>query len=61
MCVNESNNPHVFKLAGLVAQSVMSAIDTLGHWDVSGLSATDPHLRQWISIHSMPKYVGMRL
>ena len=31
MCVNESNNPHVFKLAGLVAQSVMSAIDTLGH------------------------------
>ena len=47
--------------AGLVAQSVMSATDTLGHWDVRGLSATDPHLGQWISIRTMPKVVGMRL
>ena len=26
----------------LVAQSVMSATDMLGHWDVHGLSATVP-------------------
>ena len=28
-------------VAGLVVQSVMSAIDMLGHWDVCGLSAAD--------------------
>ena len=45
--------------AGLVAQSEMSATDTLGHWDVRGLSATNPRLRQWISIHAIPKDVRM--
>ena len=40
-------------------QSVMSAIDTIGHQDVLGLSATDPRPRQWICIHTMPKDVGM--
>ena len=35
-------------------QSVMSATDTLGYWDVSGLSATDPRPRQWISVCTMP-------
>ena len=29
------------KVSGLVAQSVMSATDTLGHWDVRGLSSID--------------------
>ena len=48
-------------LAGLVAQSVMSATDTLGHWDVHGLSAIDPCLRQWICVCTMPKDVGMLL
>ena len=38
-------------------QSVMSAADTLGFWDVSGLSATDPPLRQWIYVRSLPKDV----
>ena len=33
-------------VAGLVAQSVMSATDTLGYRDVRGLSATDPCPRQ---------------
>ena len=47
-------------------QSVMSATDTPGHRDVcmyivQGLSATDPHLRWWISIRTMPKDVGMPL
>ena len=37
----------------------MSATDMLGHWDVHGLSATDPRPRQWICIHTMPKDVGM--
>ena len=46
-------------LAGLVAQSVMSATDMLGYWDVCGLSAIDPRPRQWISICTMPKDVGM--
>ena len=46
-------------LAGLLAQSVMSATDTLGHWDVGGLSATEPRPRQWICICTMPKDVGM--
>ena len=49
----------VGQFAGLVAQSVMSATDTLGHWDVRGLSAIDPHPRQWISIHTMLKDVGL--
>ena len=48
-------------LAGLVAQSVMSATDTLGPRDVRGLSAIDPHPRQWISVCTMPKDVGMLL
>ena len=46
-------------LAGLVAQSNMSATDTLGHRDVRGLSATDPCPRQWICVCTMPKDVGM--
>ena len=45
--------------AGLVAQSVMSATDTLGHQDVRGLSATDPGLRKWICVCTMSKDVGM--
>ena len=36
----------------------MSANDMLGQWDVHGVSATDPRLRQWISPR-MPKDVGM--
>ena len=47
--------------AGLVAQSVMSATDTLGYRDVHGLSATGPRPRQWISVQTMPKDVGMPL
>ena len=47
--------------AGLVAQSVMSATDTLGHRDVHGLSAIDPRPRQWICVCTMPKDVGMPL
>ena len=41
----------------MVAQSVMSVSDMLGHWDiyVDGFSATDPRLRQWISVCTMPK------
>ena len=39
----------------------MSATDTLGHWDVHGLSAIDPCPRQWICICTMPKDVGMPL
>ena len=33
----------------------MSGTDSaqLGHWDVCGLSATDPYPRQWISLHTM--------
>ena len=42
-------------------KSVMSATDTLGHRDVHGLYVVDPHPRQWISICTMPKDVGMRL
>ena len=45
--------------ARLVAQSVMSATDTLGHRDVHGLSVTDPCPRYWISIGTIPKDVGM--
>ena len=45
--------------AGMAAQSVMSA--TAGHWDVHGLSATDPRLRQWSSVCTIPKDVGMPL
>ena len=45
--------------AGLVVQSVMSATNTLEHRDVHGLSATDPRLRQWICVSTMPKDVGM--
>ena len=41
-------------------QSLMSATDTLGHQDVRGLSAIDPHRRQWISV-TMCKDVGMSL
>ena len=41
------------ELAGLVVQSVMSATDMLGYRDVLGLSATDPCLRQWISIRTI--------
>ena len=41
---------HIYYKARLVAQSVMSATDMQGHWDISGLSAIDPRLRQWISV-----------
>ena len=51
----------IFVKAGLVAQSVMSATDTLGHRDVHGLSAIDPRPRQWICVCTMPKDVGMPL
>ena len=44
---------------GLVAQSVMSATDTLGRRDVCGLSTTDPPLGQWFCVCTMPKDVGM--
>ena len=54
-CVEE------FGLAGLVAQSVMSPTDTLGHRDVRGLSAIDPGSRQWISVLTKPKDVGIPL
>ena len=47
--------------AGLVVQSVMLATDTLEHRDVHGLSAIDPRPRQWISVRTMPKDVGMPL
>ena len=41
-------------------QSVMSATDSVGYWDVHGLSATDPRQRQWISKQrTMPKDVVM--
>ena len=46
---------------GLVAQSVMSPTDTLGHRDVRGLSAIDPGSRQWISVLTKPKDVGIPL
>ena len=47
-------------LAELV-KSVMSATDTPGHQDVHGLYVVDPHPRQWISIRTIPKDVGMLL
>ena len=37
----------------------MSATVKLGHRDVSSLFATDPCMRQWISVCTMPKHVGM--
>ena len=46
---------------GLVAQSVMSATDTLGYRDVRHLSVTDPSRKQWISVCTMPKDVSMQL
>ena len=39
----------------------MSATDMLGHQDVGGFSAIDPPPRQLISVHTMPKDVGMLL
>ena len=50
----------LFLRAGLVAQSVMSATDMLGHRYVRGLSAIDPLPRQWMCI-TKPKDVGMPL
>ena len=46
-------------VAGLVAQSVMSATDTLGHPDENGLSAIDPRLRPRICLSTMHKDFGM--
>ena len=43
-----------------MTQSVMSASDMLGHWDVRGLSAAGPRLRLRISVHTMPKDFGMQ-
>ena len=37
---------------GLVAQSVISATDTQGHWYVHGLSATDPCPRMSARCHN---------
>ena len=37
------------------------APDTQGYQDVRGLSATDPHLRHWISVCTMPEDVFMLL
>ena len=47
----------------LVAQFVMSATDTLGYgmYVAFLISATDPHPRQWISIHTRPKDASMLL
>ena len=59
--IKNTDNSRVGKSTGLVAQSVMSATDTLGHWDVHGLSAIDPCPRQWICICTMPKDVGIPL
>ena len=42
-----------------MAQSEMSATDMLGHRDVCGMSATDPRLRLWIRVRTMPKDVSM--
>ena len=42
-------NVHLVEKPGLVAQSVMSATDMLGHWDEHGMFVTDPRPRQWIS------------
>ena len=39
----------------------MSATDLLGHQDVCGLSAIDPHPRQRICVCTKPKDVGMPL
>ena len=39
----------------LVAQSVMSATDTLGHWDVHGLSAIDPTLLEGLCPIPLPQ------
>ena len=46
-------------IVGLVAQSVMSATDTLGYQDVRGLSASDSCPRQWIGVRTMLKDVCM--
>ena len=40
-------------------QTVLSANDALGHWDVHGLSATDPYPRPQISVCTVPKEVDM--
>ena len=51
----------VKKLAGLVAQSVMSATDTLGNRDIHGLSAIDPRPRQWIFASALcPRMLACR-
>ena len=42
-----------------MAQSVISATDTLGQWDEHGLSATNPRQGLNNSIQAMPKDVGM--
>ena len=52
-------NRQYHKKKGLVAQSVMSATDTLGNRNVRGLSATDPPRRQWFCDLTMPKDAGM--
>ena len=46
---------------GLVAQSVMSATDTLGHLGHQDVCCfvTDPCQRQWICIRTMSKDIGM--
>ena len=42
-----------------MAQSVISATETLGQWDEHGLSATNPRQGLNNSIQAMPKDVGM--
>ena len=44
-----------------VIVEILDFTDTLGHRDVSSLSAKDPRLRQWISIHTMTKDGGTPL
>ena len=55
----QTNYYYNYNPLGLVAQSVMSATDMVGHRDVHGLSGIDPCSRQWISVHTKPKYVGI--
>ena len=39
----------------------MSTTDMPGYADVHGLSAADPCPRQWISVRTMPKGIGIPL
>ena len=45
----------VLRKAGQVAQSVLSATDMLGYWDVRGWSATDPRSRRGLASEIFPR------